>query len=162
MAKWEQGRFLQSRTRVSCLPRVRGCHFSARAKRRLPAVSPGNPAYAEHREDACQFYVCQALNKRSLSMSWKVAESLRSFRVAKGRKPRLMRCYAGLAVAVQDDGNRLEGWASCEAFAGGSHGSPGVEQCSRAPLSAGARNVDVESNSRGETLGSVQEAQDDR
>lgn len=54
MATWEQGRFLHSRTRVSCLPRVRGCHFSARAERRLPAVSPGNPAYAEHREDACQ------------------------------------------------------------------------------------------------------------
>ena len=53
MATWEQGRFLHSRTRVSCLPRVRGCHFSARAERRLPAVSPGNSAYAEHREDAC-------------------------------------------------------------------------------------------------------------
>ena len=61
MATWEQGRFLQSRTRVSCLPRVRGCHFSARAERRLPAVSPGNSAYAEHREDACHFLFCAML-----------------------------------------------------------------------------------------------------
>lgn len=91
---------------------------------RLPAVSPGNPAYAVHREDACQFYFCQALNKRSLSMSWKVAESLRYFRVAKGRVPRLMRCNAGLSVAVILDGYRLEGWGFMGPFASGSHGSP--------------------------------------
>jgi len=32
-----------------------------------------------------------------------------------------------MTVAVQDDGNRPGGWASCGAFVGGSHGSPGLE-----------------------------------